>query len=259
MVMRVPMRRHQAVAVTPVILLFLQAVANKCLVDSSNVRVSSVGALSGLCLRGGSDGGSDVSGEVGAIDFQAALRAARASRQAGQPPENVLHNVDLVLAGEVSFEPVVLPLLGGSVAKGWLSEMEAKVKLHHAVHTKGWEVNTASGRSLLLSEPLPSWICELASRLSVTFGGHPPDECELLALEKGQVVPSRKVDCGEEGTVACISLAGSGHLGFSSGCNETVLLLDEGDCLLLRGEAARSLLIGVRADERHISLILRRK
>mmetsp|Transcript_78545 Transcript_78545/g.127439 ORF Transcript_78545/g.127439 Transcript_78545/m.127439 type:complete len:258 (+) Transcript_78545:157-930(+) len=257
--MLLPMQRHQIVDVTPVILLFLQVVANSCLVDSSNVRVSSVAAPSRLCLRGGSDGDSDVPGEVGAIDFHAALRAARASMQAGQPPENVLDNVDLVLAGEVSFEPVVLPLPGGSVAKGWLGEMDAKIKLHHAVHTKGWEVNTASGRSLLLSEPLPPWICELASRLSVTFGGHQPDECELLALEKGQSVPARKIDCGEMGTVACISLAGSGHLGFSSGSNETVVKLDVGDCLLLRGEAARGLLIGVRADERHISLILRRK
>ena len=78
--------------------------------------------------------------DVEAIDFAAALRAARAARQAGASPGKAMANVDLVLAGEVPFVPVPLPLDSGTMARNWLGETEAKLRLHEAVTMKGnWD------------------------------------------------------------------------------------------------------------------------
>lgn len=232
---------------------------------SNRAELSIARVSRGLYLRGGSDiSGAD---DVEALDFEAALRAARASRQAGQSPDKALDNVDLVFAGEVPFAPLSLPLQGGSIAQGWLGKMEGRLLLHEAVKMSGWEVR-ADGRSLLLSEPLPAWVSELAARsgLSKPFGGLGPEECELHALEKGQSVPARKLaNSGEEATVACISLVGRGLLGLRKDgtgvedCTVTTVHLDAGSCILLRDEAVRGLCVGVGADERHICLIMRRR
>ncbi len=213
-----------------------------------------------LRLKGGSSGEAD---DVDAIDFEAALRAAQQSRRAGESEEATMAAVEAALQNEVPFCPLkTLPLAGGSLASAWLSEMQAKLAVHEAVTMPGWEVCREGVRALTFNADtsLPPWLAELAQRLRIAFG-HPPNACELHALEPGQSLPVRTLIKRKSGaspaTVACVSLTGSGLLGLSRGGDKATLSLPVGSCMLLQGEAARELQVEVGAKERHILLIFR--
>ena len=160
--------------------------------------------------------------EVDAIDFEAALRAARASRKAGEPMELAMANAELVIKGEVEFKKVMNSgRVAGTLAERWLKEGDAKLCLHEAVTMKGWNM-TNSGRSLVVGEPLPLWIAEIASRLATHFGGLPPDLCELHALENGKLAEKSILSEEQEDlVVACLSLVGRAHLKCSNRHDET--------------------------------------
>ena len=143
-------------------------------------------------LRGGS---SDADG-IEAIDFAAAWQAAREAQRAGASREQALANADLALAGSVPFSVLPLPAEGGFIAKGWLEEMEAKIRLHEVVTEEGWEEGP-EGRTLTLKNPLPVWCNELGAKLARALGG-PPDSCIGRALEQGQSVPARSLRYGED-------------------------------------------------------------
>jgi len=229
-----------------------------------------------LTLRGGgscpgdSDGADDL--DIGALDFEAALRAAREAKRAGASCEQALANADLALAGSVTFTALPrLPVAGGFMASGWLGEMEAKVRLHEAVTAAGWEQGP-EGKRLTVYDPLPEWVLELARKLAPAFGGSPPDECDMFALEHGEEVPARLLapeetppDEGQEpgsarGVVACLSLAGPGRVSLSAHGRTEVLQLDVGSCMLLQDGAPGVLSVGVSAPEQHhIFLVFRRR
>ena len=169
--------------------------------------------------------------------------------------------VESALQNEVPFAPLkTLPLAGGSLASAWLSEMQTKLAVHEAVTMPGWEVRREGFRALACNAgtSLPPWLEELAQRLRTAFG-HPPNACELHALEPGHSLPARTLIGYESGaspaTVACVSLTGSGLLGLSRGGDKATISLPAGSCLLLQGEAARELQVEVGAEERHILLI----
>ena len=221
-----------------------------------------------LRLRGGS---SEAADDVDAIDFEAALRAARQSQRAGESEETTMAAVESALQNEVPFCPLkTLPQAGGYLAIAWMSEMQAKLAVHEAVTMPGWEVRREGIRALEFNADtsLPPWLTELAQRLRTAFG-HPPNACELHALEPGHSLPARTLIEHKSGdppaTVACVSLTGSGLLGLSQGelapeqgaGQPARLVLQPGSCMLLQGEAARDLQVQVSAEERHILLIFR--
>jgi hypothetical protein len=200
--------------------------------------------------------------DVDAIDFEAALRAARASRKAGETMELAMTNAELVIKGEVEFTKVMNSgRFAGTLAERWLKEADAKLCLHEAVTMKGWNM-TNDGRSLVVGEPLPLWIAEIASRLATHFGGLPPDLCELHAFENGKLAEkSILLEEQEDLVVACISLVGRAHLKCSNGHDETEeVFLDPGCCLLFssRQNSALGISVGVTTSERNLMLVLRR-
>ena len=200
--------------------------------------------------------------DVDAIDFEAALRAARASRKAGEPMELAMANAELVIKGEVEFKKVMNSgRVAGTLAERWLKEGDAKLCLHEAVTMKGWNM-TNSGRSLVVGEPLPLWIAEIASRLATHFGGLPPDLCELHALENGKLAEKSILSEEQEDlVVACLSLVGRAHLKCSNRHDETEeVFLDPGCCLLIssRQNSALGISVGVTTSERNLMLVLRR-
>jgi hypothetical protein len=200
--------------------------------------------------------------DVDAIDFEAALRAARASRKAGETMELAMANAELVIKGEVEFKKVMNSgRVAGTLAERWLKEADAKLCLHEAVTMKGWNM-TNDGRSLVVGKPLPLWIAEIASRLATNFGGLAPDLCELHAFENGKLAEkSILLEEQEDLVVACISLVGRAHLKCSNRHDETEeVFLDPGCCLLFssRQNSALGISVGVTTSERNLMLVLRR-
>jgi len=200
-------------------------------------------------------------GDVPPIDFEAAIRVARSSLEAGAGPARAVADAELVLAGERPFASLVsLPLAGGSLSEDWLTNSETRLALHEAVTTQqGWE-ETSHGRRLLLCAPLPAWLLELATRLTPAFDGAAPDECELYALEPGQQVPESCMGgpTGAHAPIsACLCLLGCGRLHFSAEGDSSEIDLPAGSCLLLRDEAHARLAIRRTADERHLAVVFR--
>lgn len=221
---------------------------------------------------------------VPSIDFETAMRVARASLQSGSSAERAVAEAELVLAGERPFASVSLGLPGGYLSDGWLSDSEARLALHEAVTQPGWEGSGDAPRRLSLCAPFPAWLEELARKLAPAFEGRQPDVCELRALEPGQAVPERCL-AEESSTLpahiaAFVSLAGRGSLearqngaapadapraapgtdpadapGTAPGSGQ--LELAPGSCLLLSGDTYDGLALRLRADERHLSLLFR--
>lgn len=134
---------------------------------------------------------ADPVADVDPIDFELAMRTARASLKEGQSVDEAVEMAERVLSGEVPFELIRSPT-GGDLAwlyaKEWLAETDARVLQHEVVSYKGWPVwhDLDGPRKLELREPLPAWALEMAERLAPTLGGSIPDCCVVHACEAGQ-------------------------------------------------------------------------
>lgn len=134
---------------------------------------------------------ADSVADVDPIDFELAMRTARASLKEGQSVEEAVEMAERVLSGEVPFEPIRSPK-GADVewlyAKDWLAEADARLLQHEVVSYKDWPVWRAvdGPRKLQLRGPLPAWALEMAERLAPSLGGSTPDCCDIHACEPGQ-------------------------------------------------------------------------
>lgn len=200
--------------------------------------------------------------DVVPIDFNTAIRVARSSLESGSSPERAVADAELVLAGERPFASLSsLPIAGGYLCNGWLTDSETRLALHAAVTARGWEL-VPHGRTLALGAPLPAWLAELASRLAPAFDGRPPDACELYALEPDAWGDERRMaqPAGAFAPIsALVSLLGRGRLRCSlPGGGASEVELPSASCLLLRGEAHARLVLQATAAERHLAIVFHR-
>jgi hypothetical protein len=95
-----------------------------------------------------------------------------------------------VLAGDTAILAPLDAPPGAQQSGDWLESSDARLLQHQLVHAAGW-MDPPSIRSLHLQAPLPAYLEQIATRLTLLpgFDGQPPTSCDIYACEEGEQPP----------------------------------------------------------------------